>query len=258
MADEASLLERRWFSQDGHRCRLDRGRRGAEAAAARGDVLVVVDTLSFSSAVATAARHGVVVYPSAVEDVHLLAERLGAEVAVKRGEVPSRGRFSLSPLTFLGVEAGVKVVLYAPNGATCCVLADRCPRVVIGCPLNARVVGRFVTDLVAHTGLAVTVLACGERWLTPAHDENRREAVEDYLGAGAVLSNLELDKSPEARVCEAAFRAVRHDFEEILWNCGSGIELRDKGYADDVRHAARLDLYDVVPVVSPEGSIVPG
>src|SRR5579883_2447828 len=103
--DDAGQLERRWFSQDKHRCRLEWGRRGAEAAAARGDVLVVVDTLSFSSAVTTAARHGVAVYPSAVEDGRALAGRLGAEVAVRRGEVPSRGRFSLSPLTFVGVEA---------------------------------------------------------------------------------------------------------------------------------------------------------
>jgi hypothetical protein len=82
--NDAKQSEQKWFSQDKYRCRLEWGRCGAEAAA-RGDVLVVVDTLSFLTAVATAIRHGVVEYASAAEHVRPLTERVGAEVAVKRG-----------------------------------------------------------------------------------------------------------------------------------------------------------------------------
>lgn len=252
---DAARLERRWFGQAGHRCRLDWGRRGAGAAAARGDVLVVVDTLSFSTAVATAAHHGAVVYPCAAGAGRELAERVGAEVAVRRDEVPGRGRFSLSPLTFVGTASDTRVVLPSPNGATCCSLAGRCPVVVVGCLLNAGAVARFVNDRLAAGGPAVTVLACGERWLTPAHDEGLRVAVEDHLAAGAILSHLTGDPSPEAEVCAAGFRAVAGRLEAVLLGCGSGVELCDKGYADDVRHAARLDLYAVVPVVSPDGAV---
>lgn len=246
-----------WFNQDRHRCRLEWGHRGAKAAAERGDILVVVDVLSFSTTVATAAHHGVVIYPSLTKDKFRLAERVGAEVAFRRHEVPQLGRFSLSPRTFVGADRGAKVVLESLNGATCCILGKPCPHVVIGCLNNARAIGENVNGLLDLTERGVTILACGERWPTRFDDEQLRMAVEDYLGAGAIISQIRVDKSPEAKVAAAAFEAVSGRLEETLLLCGSGIELCSKNYADDVRHASRLDLYDCVPVVQADGSIVP-
>jgi 2-phosphosulfolactate phosphatase len=51
----------------------------------------------------------------------------------------------------------------------------------------------------------VTVIACGERWPAPADAGELRVVIEDYLGVGAILSRLPFSKSPEARMCEAAF-----------------------------------------------------
>jgi 2-phosphosulfolactate phosphatase len=53
------------FAQSPYRCRLDWGRHGARAAAERQDILVIVDTLSFSTAVVTAVQRGGLVYPCA-------------------------------------------------------------------------------------------------------------------------------------------------------------------------------------------------
>jgi len=224
-------------------------------AAGRADILVLVDTLSFGTTVATAVHHGAVVYPCAPEHKGALAERVGAVPSVHRAEVPLKGRFSLSPLTFVGVEAGTRVALSSPNGAECCRLARGCPHVIVGCLVNARAVATYVGELVAREGLSVTVLACGERWPDAAHGEELRVAVEDYLGAGAIMSSLDLDLSPEARVCGAAFLAVRDRLEEILLESDSGVELRAMGYADDVRHAAQLDLYNSVPVLTDDGAL---
>jgi phosphosulfolactate phosphohydrolase-like enzyme len=116
---------------------------------------------------------------------------------VKRQDAPRKGRFSLSPATFLSSEHGAHVVLDSPNGAACCVLVRASPCVV----------------------------------------------------AGAISSHLDLDKSPEAQACEAAFRSVRDSLEETLLHCGSGLELCENGYAVDVLHAARLDLYRTVPLL---------
>ena len=66
-------------------------------------------------------------------------------------------------------------------------------------------------------------------------------------GAGAILSYLEHEKSPEARVCEGAFVQVRDDLDIILWECDSGRELREMGFGVDVQHAARLNAYETVP-----------
>ncbi|HEX6289952.1 MAG TPA: 2-phosphosulfolactate phosphatase [Herpetosiphonaceae bacterium] len=238
------------FSQDPYRCRLEWGRAGARRAAERGDLLVVVDTLSFSSTTVTAVQHGAIVYPCAHdEDPAMLARRVGGEVAVGRGDVPHSGRFSLSPLTYLDVAPGTRIVLRSPNGATCSRYAPQVPHLFVGALLNAAAVAAVVADMLESTEARVTLLACGERWATSGEDGALRFAIEDALGAGAILSYLPYPKSPEARVCEAAYTAMREDIGALLWECGSGRELRERGFGGDVEHAGRLNLYDAVPVM---------
>lgn len=238
------------FSQDLYRCRLDWGRRGTREAAARGDILVIVDTLTFSTAVSTAVQAGAVVYPCAwADDPAEVAQRIGGEAAVNRREVPAKGRFSLSPGTYQGVAPGTKIVLASPNGATCSRYAGEVPYLFVGTLINAAAVGAAVGQVLARTDHGVTVIACGERWATVEDDEGLRVAVEDYLGAGAILSTLDGPLSPEARVCVGAFAGARATLAELLWECGSGRELRQMGFAEDVRHAAQLNLYEVAPVM---------
>ena len=76
--------------------------------------------------------------------------------------------------------------------------------------------------------------------------------VEDYLGAGAIISYLQQEKSPEVRVCQGSFMHTLSELKELLWECGSGRELREIGFAEDVRHAAQLNRYDSVPVMRGE------
>lgn len=246
---ETARPEQSWFSQQPYRCRLDWGRRGAQAAAERGDLLVVVDTLTFSTAAATALHHGVLIYPCLPEDKERLAKEVGATIAVKRTDVPQRGRFSLSPETYFTAGLGTKVILDSPNGAACCLLGRAVPCILVGCVVNAIAVASFVGRCLSDTNLSVTFLCCGERWLTPSSGEEIRFAVEDYVGAGAILSFLDFDKSPEAQVCEAGFRSVRDRLPATLLQCGSGRELCAKGFEGDVRHASCLNLYDDVPAL---------
>src|SRR5262249_31977424 len=142
-----------------------------------------------------------------------------------------------------------------PRGGGAGLPARPAPCVLPGPFVNATALACFISARLAQGRQAVTVLACGERWLTPAEGEELRFAVEDWLAAGAILSHLALDKSPEAQACEAAFRAVHDRLEDMLLNCGSGIELCDKGYRSDVLHAARMDLYSAVPLLA-EGRFV--
>jgi 2-phosphosulfolactate phosphatase len=159
---------------------------------------VVVDTLTFSTAVATALHHGVLIYPCLPEDKERRAQEIGATIAVQRTDVPQRGRFSLSPETYFTAGSGTKVILDSPNGAACCLLGSAAPYVLVGSLVNARAVATFVGDCLSDTNLPVTLLSCGERWLTPSSGEELRFAVEHHLGAGAILSCLDFDKSPEA------------------------------------------------------------
>lgn len=236
------------FNQYSHRVRFDWGWRGAREAAARGDAIVVVDVLRFSTTVATAAQHGAAVYPCPLDgDAAAIASRHGAVVAGRSwGDA---ARFSLSPSTFVDAPVGTRVVLSSLNGAMCAVAAVQAQHVFAGALVNASAVAGAVRVLLDTTALTVTVLACGERWQQALEDGALRFAVEDYLGAGAILSRVVRDLSPEAEVCAAAYSGAGARVAAIIDDCGSARELHARGLDADVRDASTVDAYDVVPVL---------
>jgi len=242
------------FDQHPFRVRFDWGWRGAREAAARGDAIVVVDVLRFSTTVATAVQHGAAVYPCPLDgDAAAIASRHDALVAAREWDDPAQ--YSLSPGSFVAAPAGTRVVLSSLNGAMCAALAEEAPHVLAGALVNASAVARAVLELLDATPLTVTVLACGERWQQASDDGALRFAVEDYLGAGAILSRLGRDLSPEAEVCAMAFAGASPHLAAIIDDCASGRELRARGLDADVRDASMLDACDVVPVLR-EGCFV--
>jgi 2-phosphosulfolactate phosphatase len=239
------------------RVRLAWGRRGAQAATEKGDILVVVDTLRFSTAAATAVHHGALIYPCPTDAAMFsaLALRVGGEVASHRhGSLSSvLPRFSLSPRSYLGVEPGTRIVLPSPNGSTCCQYGSSAAALFVGALVNAQAVASAVTHLLSDASeLSATLLACGERWRDPDEEGVLRFALEDYLGAGAVLTALPFPQTIEAQACGATFQAMRDHLEAVLWECASGQELRAKGLGEDVHFAAQLNIFDTAPVLRGE------
>lgn len=238
---------------DGRQCNHEWGRAGARDAAARGDIVIIVDTLRFSTAVAAAAERGAWIYPCATPDeAASLRARIGGEIATWR---PAPGQFSLSPRSYEAAEPFQRVILPSPNGATCTGLGKEAPYLFAGALVNASVVAATVGRLMDDFGLSATVVSCGER--RQGQDvavsgadpelEAMRPAIEDYLGAGAILAGIDCERSPEAELCVAAFEASKHRLSELLWECESGRELREKGFGEDVRFAAELDRLSSVP-----------
>jgi 2-phosphosulfolactate phosphatase len=235
------------FDQAPYTCGMEWGPRGARDAAERGEVVIVVDVLRFSSATVTAVQYGAWIYPLPWEgDAEAYARHVGAEVAQGR-----EGGRSLSPLSFGPSDAGRRFVLRSPNGAAAAsAAAARGARLLVGCLLNATGVAAEAERLRRLAGACVTVVPCGEQWADAAPNEQRlRPCVEDYLGAGAILARLGGNLSPEAEVCAEAFRGARLRLAELIWECGSGRELRERGFGEDVRHSAQLDRYAAVPML---------
>jgi len=239
------------FSQEAYRVRLEWGRAGVRRAAGRGDIIVVVDVLRFTTAVATAMHHGVAIYPCAWEDDPAqYAQSIGAHVG------KHLSRYSLSPSNYFDAPPDTRVVLRSLNGATCAQYARQIPYLFAGALVNAKAVGSAVASLLSQTNLAATVIACGERWPQANEDGELRFAIEDYLGAGAILSHLSSELSPEAALCRKAFASLLPDeLPRILRDCGSGKELIQTDRVADVEHAGKLDLYSGVPVLR-EGRFV--
>jgi 2-phosphosulfolactate phosphatase len=217
--------------------RLEWGREGAALLAAECAVVIVVDVLSFSTAVDVAVGRGAAVLPlrSAERDRPLPPDVLRAGPRGGRGP-------SLSPASLVGLPAGTRLALPSPNGATLCDAVAATGAVLLaGCLRNASVVAAAARDL----GGPVGIVPAGERW----PDDTMRVAAEDALGAGAVAAALAAaSRSPEAELAVAQFTAARdRGLGEVLAATSSGRELRADGFAADVELAAALDVSTAVP-----------
>lgn len=244
------------------RLQLDWGVDGVRIALKKGEIVVIVDTLRFSTAVTTAVAHGFTIYPVADQQQgEALAASVGAEMSGK----PGRARYTISPHSYTRAQPGDnhQVVLYSPNGATCAALAGDSDTVYIGCFLNARAVGRLLLDTAREEGRDVTVVAAGEQ---RAIDTGQRIvyekeaaypvfAIEDYLASGAIISHTELPKSSEADMCAMTFHTAREKIEDLLLGSFSGRYLIENGLGDDIAHAVQHDIYEVVPVLQ-KGKII--
>ena len=248
--------------QSGYRVRFEWGPSGAAATAGGAAYAVVVDVLSFTTAVCVGVERGIAVHPCAWKDERAreYADRVGATLAIGRHEARRLGGgLSLSPAHIAASEGVERLVLPSPNGSSIAAAlsaGDQGPTVVAACLRNRTAVARHLSaevSVLVRRGVdscAITVVAAGERW----PDGSLRPAVEDLWGAGAVLAalvDLGVDGlSPEARVAEAAYRAVEPDLATAVTACASGRELVDGGFEEDVAIARELDVTDRVPVLS--------
>jgi 2-phosphosulfolactate phosphatase len=219
------------------------GPEGARRFVGHAGAIVIVDVLSFSTCVDVAVARGATVYPFAYGDPGAAAgaaRNLGAEVAGPRGS--TEYRFNLSPSSLFAIEAGTKLVLPSPNGSAISA-ATRTVPVLAGCLRNARAVANRAAALAR--GAAVAVIPAGERW----PDGSLRPAIEDLIGAGAIVEELSLPCSPEAAVAGEVFCSVRLRLGELLRGCVSGQELINRGFAQDVEAAIELNVSTAAPLL---------
>ena len=77
-----------------------------------------------------------------------------------------------------------------------------------------------------------------------------RLAIEDLLGAGAIIHHLGLPCSPEAEVARNAFRNMKRDVGRLIRASVSGRELVERGFADDVDMAVALEVSVCAPLLA--------
>ena len=257
--------------------RFEWGSAGAAALAPSSSCLVIVDVLSFSTSVTVAAEAGTRVYPwwgSRPEDAAGFAREHRARLA---GGRRSGAPWSLSPAALRRAPFTPRLVLPSPNGSAICAAAVAAAvpaaaaaaapvaaaaggeaAVIAGCLRNAAAVGRFMRE--RDDPGPITVIAAGERW----PDGSLRPALEDLLGAGAVLAAVggalspgtlspgatsRWALSPEAEVARACYGATT-DVAAAVAGSVSGRELTEDGFGDDVAIAVEIDSCDLVPILA--------
>lgn len=225
------------FTQNAWACRCEWGP-AAVTALAPADVIIVIDVFSFTTCVDVATSRGAAILPYPWKDASAedFARSQRAELAGRRRQ----SRYSLAPESYLEAPADLRCVLPSPNGAQVTLAAARtAPVILAGCLRNARAVAEAATKL----GGTFNVIPAGERWL----DGSLRPALEDWLGAGAILRDLPGSRSPDADAAIAVFERCRDRLVETLDECGSGRELVERGHDRDKFIAGQLDVSSCVP-----------
>lgn len=235
------MTETSIYNQSEYDVRCEWGEQGVAHLAPISDAIIIVDVLSFSTCVSIATARGATVFPYRGEKDALpaFARALGAEVAGRRGQ--RDGRYSLSPVSLMHVPADLRLVLPSPNGSTLTLATGQTPTFA-GCLRNAQAVARAA----GQYGRKIAVIPAGERWRT---DWSLRPALEDLLGAGAILHHLAGSFSPEAQLARDAFRHADGRVRATLLRCASGKELVLGGYEEDVLLAAAVDADECAPLL---------
>lgn len=229
-----------YFNQNGFLIRCEWGEQGIATFLPHSDVIIIVDVFSFSTSVDVAVGNGALIYPYCWKDesAEQFAASRQAVIAHSRGS--KSASYSLSPASLRAIPAGTRLVLPSPNGATLSYATQTIPTIA-GCLRNARAVAQSAQTI----GQRISIVAAGERW----QDGSLRPAIEDWIGAGAIVAHLGGSRSPEAELAYRTFLSVQHDLPEILAQCSSGRELIEQGFAEDVRIATEVNVSNCIPLL---------
>jgi 2-phosphosulfolactate phosphatase len=227
-----------FYNQSNFDIRCEWGKKGVEQLAPISNVVIIVDILSFSTCIEIAISRNAIIFPcdwenKAAQDFALLVD---AELATRRGGTG----YSLSPVSLSHIPENTRLVLPSPNGSSLSLGTGETPTLA-GCLRNCRTIANNAMSY----GNRIAVIPAGEKW----DDGTLRPSFEDLIGAGAIISYLQGSLSPDAQIALAAYHHAQPNLNHLLKQCGSGIELIEKGFEQDVDLAAELDVSDRIPAL---------
>jgi 2-phosphosulfolactate phosphatase len=210
-----------------------------------GSITVVADVLRATTTIVHALAAGCsAVRPVAeVEEARSLREDLSATKVLLAGERHGRPLpdfdFGNSPGEFSADRCrGASLVLTTSNGTRALLHAATAGRVLVGAFVNFSA----VCDQLRADRRPICILCAGE---------SGGVALEDTLFAGAIVNFLceagltKLDDS--ARIARDCFERHGSALEQAFGSGAGGARLRELGYDDDIRAAANVDAFALVP-----------
>jgi 2-phosphosulfolactate phosphatase len=170
-----------FYDQANYDIRCEWGLRGVEALAPCSEVVVIVDVLSFSTCVDIATTRGAIIFPYPWRDDSADAYATSKQAYLANKTRHFEGAYSLAPSSLCHIAPDTRLVLPSPNGSTLTMTAALYAKTLTGCLRNYKAVAQCAQ----RQGKTITVIACGERW---EQDQSLRPSLEDWLGAGAIIS----------------------------------------------------------------------
>ncbi|AXV37370.1 MAG: 2-phosphosulfolactate phosphatase [Methanobacteriaceae archaeon] len=200
------------------------------------DVAIMVDVLRASTTITVALENFNEVIPvKNLDTAESLAEKYDAVLAGERGgasvEWFDAGN---SPIQIKNFK-GNTLVLTTSNGT----------RIIDGMQAEKILIGSFVNaESIAESALK---LARNHIEIVMAGVDGRF-AIEDFLGAGEIISYLKNHELDEYAIAALMASSDKNYVDQVVKNSNSALKLADIGFVDDVEFCLKRNIYDTVPL----------
>jgi 2-phosphosulfolactate phosphatase len=198
------------------------------------DVAIMVDVLRASTTITVALDNfrGVIAVKNR-ENAIELAKKYDAVLAGERNGAAIEGFDTGNSPVEIKNFSGDYLVITTSNGTR--ILEDMKAKALIGSFVNAKAVANAAAEIADNH---IEIVMAGVRG---------RFAIEDFLGAGEIISHLtnyELDE-----MALSAYMASRDDemVNKAAVNSNSALGLQKLGYNKDISFSIKRDIYNVVP-----------
>lgn len=211
-----------------------------------GRVCAVFDVLRATTTITAALAAG-------VKEIHLFDSLAAARLARRDGLLcgeeaclkPEAFDLGNSPGQFTSQHRDQRLFMCTTNGTRALLAARSADAVFTAALVNASAAARAMQK----TGKDIVLLCAGT---------NGEVAMEDVLGAGAVIAALDrpMLESDTARMALKLFESCRNDLRTVLAQTRGGQNVIAAKLDEDIDFAARLDAFEVVGLASGEPLVV--
>jgi len=199
------------------------------------DVAIMVDVLRASTTITVAMETFNTVIPvKTIEDAGNFARKYSAVLAGERRGAPIKGfDTGNSPIEISNFKGDV-LVITTSNGTR--IMDSMQSKILVGSFVNAKSVAKTALNLAENH---IEIVMAGVEGTF---------AIEDFLGAGEIISNLTSQKLDEMAI--AAYMASRDIdmVQNVIKNSRSARRLGELGLGSDVDFCLKRNIYDTVPL----------
>lgn len=213
----------------------------------RGDLIIIVDVLRCTSTIVTALANGakgIIPVKSLREARRIHSENPGYLLAGERGGLKPPG-FDLgnSPLEYTREKvSGKTIILTTTSGTKALENSKGARHVLVGSFLNASAVAREALSIALGEGIDICVVQSGT---------NGRFSLEDFICAGAIISNLigaHVRLSDSARAAYLGYKRVENNLYAGIMESEHSRRLVELGFVGDIKFSCQMNLFPLAPL----------
>ncbi len=212
----------------------------------RGCVVIVIDVLRCCSTIIAALANGAkgILPARTLKEARTLHNKYdGSVLAGERRGIKPRG-FNLgnSPLEFTPEKVkGNYVILTTTSGTKAIISSKNARWVLIGALINAKPVAEAASRIAKEEKAGISLVLSGR---------HRHFFIEDFVCAGAIAENLQLNNIERSDAVSAALHYFWHGqncLESVIQSGHHATYLKNLGLMNDVKFCSQLDVSGIVP-----------